>query len=75
MTIGELIEHLKKLDKNRRVVVRGYEGGFHDINVENIREIRLKLSYWGDNLSYYGPHEEVYDEDEYDEIGNVIDRP
>ena len=59
MNVQELIQHLEKLDPNTRVIIRGYEGGFSDIT--NIADIPIKLNV--NTAWYYGPHEEVYDED------------
>lgn len=34
MTVGELIEKLQTLDPTLEVFVRGYEGGYEDVNTE-----------------------------------------
>lgn len=61
MTIKELIETLSKLDPELRVVTRGYEGGYDDVewptgkDVPNIINIALHVNpAW-----YYGNHEMV----------------
>ena len=66
MTIRELIESLSKIeDKDIRVMVRGYEGGYDDIVIGNgidnntpaIYEIALDVNdEW-----YYGRHERIED--------------
>ena len=54
MAVGELIKHLKKLDKNLIVSRSGYEGGYTDgIDEPYITELCLNVnSEW-----YYGEHE------------------
>jgi hypothetical protein len=55
MTVQELIDILKKHDPTQRVIISGYEGGFHD--VEGVKFLPIKLddcSNW-----YYGPHEQT----------------
>jgi len=54
MTVGELIKHLKKLDKNLIVSMSGYEGGYSD----NIQEPYIAELYLNVNDEwYYGEHE------------------
>ena len=55
MVVKELIEHLQKLDPDKRVIVYGYEGGFHDI--EGLQLLPIKLNE--NNSWYYGPHEQI----------------
>ena len=55
MTIKELIQELQKYPEDTRVLVKGYESGFDDVN--RIREgifLYKVNSKW-----YYGDHEEV----------------
>ena len=59
MTVKELIEQLKTLDADLTVMVRGYEGGFADIDADKIKHIPMVLNYH-DSL-HYGDHEEYYD--------------
>ena len=71
MTVRELIESLSKVeDQEVRVVVRGYEGGYDDIIIDNtpaICEIALDVNEeW-----YYGKHERVEDVNEEDLINYV----
>jgi len=54
MTVFELIEKLKKLPPDTRIVVAGYESGFNDIQA--LKSVLIKLDQkdeW-----YYGAHEE-----------------
>lgn len=53
MTVGELIEELKKYHSDDLVLVEGYEGGFSDISVAQERTVRLNQY----KEEYYGPHE------------------
>jgi hypothetical protein len=51
MKIKELIEQLKKYDPEMLVVVRGYESGWDDIDINIIKEqILIELEY---NDSWY----------------------
>lgn len=63
MTVGELIEELKKHDPTLLVVVRGYEGGVNVIN--SLERYRVKLDA---NLGtwYYGRHEQIWEGQEID---------
>jgi len=55
MIVSELIEKLKDLPPDTRVVVPGYEGGLDDMDTIEETEIYLNCNTsW-----YYGPHEEV----------------
>lgn len=54
MTVAELIEKLKEMPQDRRVVTRGYEGGFDDVDDLTLMNIMLNFhKAW-----YYGPHEQ-----------------
>lgn len=55
MTIKELIDKLQELDPNLRVFTKGYEDGYNDPNVTEIRNIALDVhTDW-----YYGAHEDA----------------
>lgn len=55
MNVSELIEKLNDFPPDTRVVVRGYEGGFSDMDEIEETEIYLNCNTsW-----FYGPHEEV----------------
>lgn len=69
MTVQELIEILKQQDPDKRVIVHGYEGGFHD--VEGLKFIPIKLNEW--SSWYYGPHEQTEDEEAI-EIALLVER-
>lgn len=57
MTVRELIERLEKLDGSLRVMVRGYEGGYHDVeDIEGPNEYCLNVM---NEVWYYGPHEKT----------------
>lgn len=61
MTIGELIEKLQTLDPTLEVFVRGYEGGYEDVNTE------FEIGTFRKNVNtewYYGKHE-------HDDSGDV----
>jgi hypothetical protein len=55
MTVAELIEKLKELPQDSRVVVDGYEGGLCDVGGASGVTIQLDRN----SESWYGPHEEV----------------
>lgn len=53
-TVGDLISELQKLPADMRVMVRGYEGGYHDASKPEIKPIKVnKNEPW-----YYGPHDD-----------------
>ena len=61
-TVAELIEELRKLPAEMRVMVRGYEGGYHDCQTPAIEPIKLNVnSEW-----YYGPHDTPSDHESSD---------
>ena len=53
-TVGELIEGLKRFPLDMPAIVRGYEGGYHDVGSFTEVEIMLDVN----DESWYGPHEE-----------------
>ena len=58
MTAAELIEALKVLPPETRVMVRGYEGGYCDADTPGeIQQMCLDVN----KAWYYGPHEPVGD--------------
>ena len=74
MTNRELIAHLSTLDLDALAMVRGYEGGFEDITVEQIKTMEIVLNYH--KSDYYGDHEEntywlIDEEEERQESDNV----
>jgi len=60
MTVKQLIKALSQIeDQEIRVMVRGYEGGYNDINVDT-----PTIQYMALNVNdewYYGDHEKVED--------------
>lgn len=55
MTVSELIEQLKEYPRDTRVLTHGYEGGYHDIRLDNddvVFDVKRGEGAW-----YYGPHE------------------
>jgi hypothetical protein len=53
MIVKELIEQLQQLDPELHVFVDGYEGGYDDITISEIKEIALNIhEEW-----YYGKHD------------------
>ena len=62
MTVKELIEQLQQLDPELHVFVDGYEGGYDDVAVSEVKEIALNVhSEW-----YYGKHDNVDDDRFFD---------
>ena len=53
MTVKELIEQLSELDPELYVFTDGYEGGYHYVEISDVKDISLN---WNDEW-YYGPHE------------------
>lgn len=53
MTVEELIEELKKLPSDRRVLVQGYEGGYSEARINTSVLVDLNVN----KQSWYGPHE------------------
>jgi hypothetical protein len=72
MTVNELVEKLKNYPGDMRVLTLGYEGGYHDIRLDNddiVFNVKRGDGAW--NLKYhefcawyYGPHECVKFTDE-----------
>ncbi len=61
MTVRELIESLSKIeDKEIRVMVRGYEGGYDDIIIDNTPAI-VDIALGINEEWYYGRHERIED--------------
>jgi len=55
MTAKQLIEKLQQIDPEMRIFVDGYEGGYNDANVSEIKDIALDVhTDW-----YYGTHEDA----------------
>ena len=55
MNVDQLIKRLQMYPPDLRVVVRGYEGGYNDVDTfENLKLVLNYHSAW-----YYGKHEDV----------------
>ena len=55
MTAKQLIETLQQVDPETRIFVPGYEDGYNDATVSEIRDIALDVyDEW-----YYGAHEDA----------------
>ena len=61
MTVKELIEQLQQLDPELHVFVDGYEGGYDDVTISEIKEIALNVN----NDWWYGVN------DNYDETKHI----
>ena len=62
MKVKELIEKLQRYDSEQMVVINGYEGG--DDEIKEVKEIKLKLNV--NKAWYYGKHEIVDDNEDFD---------
>jgi len=58
MTVKELIEQLQQLDSELHVFVDGYEGGYDDIAISEVKDIALNVhkEWW------YGQHDNANDD-------------
>ena len=66
MTVKQLIEMLSKIeDKEIRVMVRGYEGGYNDIvignDIEDNTPAIIDVALDVNDEWYYGAHEKISD--------------
>ncbi len=55
MNVNQLIKRLQMYPPDLRVVVRGYEGGYDDVN--NFEQLKIVLDYHSE--WYYGKHEDA----------------
>ena len=56
MTVKELIELLQQCpSQSMRVIIDGYEGGYHDLEAHNIGLTEIALNV--NDAWYYGPHD------------------
>ena len=62
MTVKELIEKLQQLDPELHVFVDGYEGGYEDIVISEVKDIALDANSTTD--WWYGAHDN-YDENKH----------
>lgn len=60
MTVKELISILSQIeDQNLRVVIKGYERGYNDIEFPNNTPLIINLALNVNPQWYYGNHEKV----------------
>ena len=57
MNVQELITALQSYSPEMRVIVRGYEGGYHDLT--SPKETAIRLNVHERDCWYYGPHEDA----------------
>ena len=66
MTVSELTEKLNGLPKEMPIVVRGYEGGYDDVNDIKVLKLELNPKAWNskykDYYWFYGVYEQVCEE-------------
>jgi len=64
MTVAELIEQFKKIPPDTKIVIRGYEDGYNDIN--KLRTIKIRPN---ENAHWYlGEYEDSNDADAIDAV-------
>ena len=69
MNVDQLIKRLQMYPPDLRVVVRGYEGGYNDVDTfENIKIVLDYHSEW-----YYGKHEDASNIYNEEVKANVVD--
>lgn len=71
MNIQQLIEKLSQFPLDTRVVLYGKEGGFRDIDSEDIEMLGITLNAHTEH--YYGPHEAIEDGQSPDENALLLD--
>jgi hypothetical protein len=71
MTAAELIKHLQQVHPDTKIVVRGYEDGYNDI--QKLRKIRI--NYCPDAEWYYGVYSDSKDPDSIDAIDLYGENP
>lgn len=58
MTVSKLIEELKNLDPSTRLLVKGQDGRYFDLNEIRSIEVIIEEPH---NIGYFGGHEEYRD--------------
>jgi hypothetical protein len=71
MTASELIKFPSASHPDTKIVVRGYEDGYNDI--QKLRKIRIK--YYPDAEWYYGVYSDSKDPDSFDAIDLYGENP
>ncbi len=72
MNVNQLIKRLQMYPPDLRVVVRGYEGGYDDVN--NFEQLKIVLDYHSE--WYYGKHEDattIFGKDVEKRKANAVD--
>ena len=74
MTVSELVDKLRKMPQNAIAVVRGYEGGYDDVNDVKAIKIELNPNAWDKDQRYKEPrwYEGVYEIVKDDKPSEVI---
>ena len=74
MTVSELIVKLRNMPQNAIAVVRGYEGGYDDVNDVKPIQLELNPNAWDKDRRYKEPrwYEGVYEIVNKDELSEVI---
>ena len=76
MTVNDLILKLSEMPKDIPVVVRGYEGGYDDVNSIKVLKVELNPNAWDpaykDYFWYYGVYEQTHAESEGDAFDVVF---
>ena len=68
MTVKELIEQLQQLDPELHVFVDGYEGGYDDVAISEVKDIALDANDTTKDW-WYGKHDNF---DENKHIDNIV---
>ena len=71
MTAEELIKALKKLPKNTRIVVSGYEGGYNDADMPTVENMYVLEENVNTGVWYYGNHELGNSKSDDDPTGTI----
>ncbi len=71
MTASELIKFLQQVHPDTKIVVRGYEDGYNDI--QKLRKIRIKC--YPDAEWYYGIYSDSKDTGSFDAIDLFGENP
>ena len=73
MTVKQLIQVLSRIeDQDTRVVLKGYESGYDDIEFPNNIPLTIDLALNVNPEWYYGNHERVSPQHQYGEQVEVV---
>jgi hypothetical protein len=70
VNVRELITYLQTLEQDRRICIRGYEGGYDDVGSAD--EVKLKLNVNKEDDWYFGRHDSVLSNEPFDELAYVL---